>query len=222
MAEYLAWASLISSGRTTQEAVRSATVNEAKGAAITEFPSLQELEFGFPTHGYAYAYLAVERLVEQTGVKSLQDMCVGIVQGKPFERAFRDAFGQSREEFYSDFPVYGDSELGIVLGIDESPCVDSVSSGDFLITCLGRSLSSPDPGVVQYLFEVAGFDLRSIAPPGWGIWSDCELDGWGAYPPTLLVSVRASYATVCTLVMAPLDGRVAETTFIHTPGDSTP
>lgn len=55
MAEYVAWASLVSSGRTTQEAVRSANVNEAKAAAITEFPSMQELEFGFPTYGYAYA-----------------------------------------------------------------------------------------------------------------------------------------------------------------------
>jgi hypothetical protein len=231
MAEYFAAAGLVNAGKLTwDQADKAWQIADAQGAPYTQFPSLKTMEFGFQGWDYSFAYLAIERLVKQSpkGVFSLRDMCRDGATGMTYSKAFQDAFGQSVDSFYAEFPVYAQKELGLsfsVQKLDKSACQDSVSSGDFTVKCLGRLIPDNTRYGIQYRFEVSGFDLYSLPNEKLGLSSNCNLGGWGTASPTLLdISINAAFITQrCTLVVSPKgSGKSAQVTFSHVNTSTVP
>ncbi len=55
---------------------------------------------------YAYFALAVDYLVKDRDIKSLDSFCANIGKGQDLPTAFQNAFGISLDKFYSDFETY--------------------------------------------------------------------------------------------------------------------
>lgn len=55
---------------------------------------------------YSYFALALELLMKNRDIKTLDDFCTNVKKGQGVSAAFQNAFGISLEKFYSDFEAY--------------------------------------------------------------------------------------------------------------------
>jgi len=207
MAEYLSAASLVSTGKLTwDQADKDWQLRDAEGAPYEQFPSLKTMEFDFQDWDYSFAYLAVERLVQQSpkGILSLRDMCLDSARGMTYSKAFQDAFGQSPESFYADFPVYAQNDLqfhsenypATTTPYNTSVCLPQTDSR---VKCLGLVNNN---GSDDYTFEVP-FDVNALpSADQWTSSGNCIVNGWGGTPksPTtfeLAISFDSSIHGTC-------------------------
>ena len=192
MAEYISAASLVNAGKLTwNQADKDWQLRDAEGAPYEQFPALKTMEFDFQGWDYSFAYLAVERLVQQSpkGVLSLRDMCQDAAKGMAYSKAFQDAFGQSVDTFYSEFPIYAQNELSFhssyVPSIPtKTPLYDTsvcLPQTDSRVKCLGLINNN---GSDDYTFEVP-FDGNTLpSTDRWKSRGNCLVTGWGGTPKT--------------------------------------
>jgi len=207
MAEYLSASSLVNAGKLTwDQADKDWQLRDAEGAPYEQFPSLKTMEFDFQDWDYSFAYLAVERLVQQApkGILSLHTMCLDSAREMTYSKAFQDAFGQSPESFYADFPVYAQNDLQFHAEnppVTKTPYDTSVclQQSDSRVKCLGLVNNN---GSADYTFEVP-FDGNALpSADQWTSSGNCAVDGWGGTPksPTafeLAISFDSSKHGTC-------------------------
>jgi len=240
MAEYLSAASLVKAGKLTwDQADHAWQLADAQGAPYTQFPSLKTMEFDFKGWDYSFAYLAIERLVKQAprGVLSLRIMCQDAAKGMDYSKAFQDAFGQSVDAFYTEFPVYAQKELGLNFpaqatntpvipsarnGFDNSFCADFTSSGDIQVECVGRYYI-PSYASVEYHFKVIGYDLAGMQFTTDTVSSTCFANSWyfSSEKSTLSFDMNLNLTNLpikCIVsIMPPGSGKTVRFTFAHSP-----
>lgn len=212
MAEYMSAASLVNAGKLTwQQTTEEWQLADAEGAPYIDFPSLKTMEFDFQGWDYSFGYLAVERLVQQSpkGILSLQGMCQNAAKGMVYSKAFQDAFSQSVDTFYSDFPIYVQEELSFhssnipldARSLDTSVCLPQ---SDSRVKCLGLFNNN---GSADFVFEIP-FDGNNLPPADqWRSVSGCYVSGWGGTPTSsgtfeLLISFDSSTHGACHIKVA--------------------
>ena len=105
MAEYIAFQSFIRKGQIEADDVQRFQLEAAlyTGEAHKSLDSLEHNQELWPVH---IGYLAVEALASSAGTNSLRSVCEAAAGGSSLDESFQNAFGISKESFYTSFPDY--------------------------------------------------------------------------------------------------------------------